>query len=335
MKQPKRIVYFSAGIGAGGVFRAYALHKAFKRLGSEVEFVALVLNDYYPLLEEWGVKSFVMPHARNNEMDRAELLAHVLFNMQADALISSFHITAGQGAMANLARYNELPDLKSYLVLRQFPDMSAYLSQSDFNPADWTRVFGIEPEVAGQVQSFASRYGDSVSVSEVGPTLSIWPDELFPAAEARAQLLAKAGQTDEGKPLMLVTHNGLGPQETSDVLQFACSIEGDYQRVVFSQNNLEGTTFDPEPIARYFAGVDHLVAAPGYTTYWEWTSYAGFKSKVSWLPVPRAQEDSHYRVFGRENRLEKREGEAIRWAVAHDNGATEIAETILGDLGLL
>jgi hypothetical protein len=306
------------------VFRALALHKAFQRLEAEVDFMAVVISDYHQLLEEWKIPSLVAPYTTKNPLDRVETLSHALWQVKADALITSFHITAGQGAMAKLRQYNELPDLKSYLILRQFPDMAKFLTQSDFNPVDWTHVFGIEPKVAGQVQGYAARYGQGGNISEVGPTLSIWSDEVLSPAEARAELLAKAGQEDTGKPLMLICHNGIGPAETLDVLRFASSIEGDYQRVVFSQTRLNSTIFDPEPIARYFQGVDHLVAAPGFTSFFEWQTYSRDEAKASWLPVYRAQEDSAARVAV--------EPALRQWAKLQPNGAITIARKVLEDL---
>jgi len=303
-----KIAYFGGGPGSGPVFRALALWKAIQRSGmaDKIDFRATVFcPGYTHLLGKWGVPCFPEHIVFQNTFPRPEqALQHLFKHFNPDVFISSYiikHVQEQLDAMDVVSHKND-GKCKAWLLMRDVaPDTYSWLKKWDYDPTLWQGIFTIEPTAYEELK--AACYPSTIkTIHPVNPVISVWPDELLPADEARAALLKLGGIRDYGRPLALVAHNGQSGQEMVKISQKLGKVLGSLkqhtQNVFLSQNHFSNGLYLEKPVALYFGGVDTLVAAPGPNMFWEWQMLAASRpnTKAAWFPQARDYDPQELRV---------------------------------------
>lgn len=271
-----KILYVACGIGSGGIHKGAALWRAAKRRNLDVEVGFAVATSYPKLIPEGAYVKRLMSSCR---MQEAELVAAIT-EFEPDVVVSCYKLAGLQEAL-------ERTGVPGLLMWRKHTD--PYLSLGGFKPHVWKKIIATEP---GQRQELS---GLGVPLVEAPPCLTVWPDELYPAKEARERLLKAWEMVDRNLPIALFVHNGDTSDGVTTIFEtLSHQLEGSYHKIMLSQGRNTYPSID-EPIAKYFNAVAVLGACASPGIFWEWKTFAPKQSKSIWLAAPRSDDPQYAR----------------------------------------
>lgn len=263
-----RVLFITAGThGSGHVVRGIALQRALARTGrADIDLV--IAAPPSPFLRLAGGAARAVTVDASELRDPASAAAGNLARAIADIAPDLVVIDVFWVPLV----FVPLP-CPAWLLLRSVPP--AWLvgpKEARFDVGRYERVIAIEP--APGLERFEQV--PPVVVSNASDALS------------RADLAARLG-VDVDSPLRVIVRGGL--DSDGAVLDDAAQQvhRGPWHDFDLHQANA------PFPVAPLLAGADHVVAAPGYNTFWE-SRLLGFAHKTTWVPIKRALDDAHWRA---------------------------------------
>lgn len=262
-----RVTFFTAGShGAGHVVRACALQRALQRAGRhDVELTVVAPPSPFLRLVGAAARPTVVDAAALRDPARAgdsDVARAIRASAPDVVVIDVFWVPLV---------FVPLP-CPAWLLLRSVPP--AWLvgpKEARFDAARYARVLAIEPALL------------------LGRFEAIDPIVVVDREDRRSRAdLAASVDADVNAPLQVIVQGGL-PSDRA-VLQDAAARRGG----VWHSLDLHADDA-PFPAAPFLAAADAVVAAPGYNTFWE-SRLLGFSARTTWVPIPRALDDSAWRA---------------------------------------
>ncbi|PKL38560.1 MAG: hypothetical protein CVV44_11810 [Spirochaetae bacterium HGW-Spirochaetae-1] len=288
------IVFYTSGrTGTGRLIRGLCVATALKRKGIDCTFTIISGSPFSHLAGTVGVRHVEIPLEDGTRLSRENFHRSALFSTLCSLEPHIILVDLNWFALHHMIR--ELPGKKIFLS-RQVADRFFTLAAKDetlaFNPAQYDRIFAIEP--------FAS----AVPMERLNPFILRNHDEIFTREEAMEKLGLNAGDRH-----CLISHNG-EPGEFRQ-LQKDFSYLKDAGYVPAYSTSYDDGIF---PIVDYFNAFDLIVCGGGYHAFWE---AVYFEKEFIPIPMPRLHENQHQRI------------ELCKDYHFTENGADELADIIM------